>query len=119
MRTSIPVSTTANVPVVQAFFVLGAFILRGIKQFARALKHRRDTTVLARMDERMLADIGLTRADLQDAISVMPWNDPTALLRTRALERRLARHGISLGLTAQTDSAFKAPPTDRPARLSV
>jgi len=37
----------------------------------------------------MLADIGITRADVRDAFSEPFWDDPTALLRERALERRL------------------------------
>jgi hypothetical protein len=36
----------------------------------------------------MLADIGITRADVRDAFSEPFWDDPTALLRERALERR-------------------------------
>ena len=42
---------------------------------------------LAGLDRRMLADIGITRADVRDAFSEPFWDDPTALLRERALER--------------------------------
>lgn len=43
------------------------------------------------LDRRMLADIGLTRADVRDAFSAPFWDDPTALLRARAIERRVQR----------------------------
>jgi uncharacterized protein YjiS (DUF1127 family) len=83
-----------------------------LDRVAVAMKHlvlwrqnRRDAAVLARADDRMLADIGLSRSDVFDALSGSPWNDPTALLRVRALERRLSRRHVSLGLSAES-----APP---------
>jgi uncharacterized protein YjiS (DUF1127 family) len=63
--------------------------------FARAWKHRRDMAMLARFDDRMLADIGLTRGDLRDAVSEPVWRDPTTLLVSRAQERR--HHRVHLG----------------------
>jgi hypothetical protein len=39
----------------------------------------------------MLADLGITRVDLRDAFSEPFWEDPTALLRERAIERRMNR----------------------------
>ena len=126
MRTRIPIVPIAGAPVVQGFVLLAAFVVRWAKQLARAIRHRRDTAMLAGMDERMLADIGLTRADVRDAVAVLPWCDPTALLRDRALEKRLARRRISFGFDRQIgapsispDDAFQAPPTDRPARYSI
>ena len=71
------------------------------KKFERAIEHRRAAQALAKFDDRMLADIGLTRADLRDAYAESLWQDPTNLLRARALERRLARHGISHGLASE------------------
>ena len=50
--------------------------------------------MLAGLDRRMLADIGLTRSDLNDAFSEPFWEDPTALLRERAIERRLNRPSL-------------------------
>ena len=74
----------------------------------------------------MLADIGLTRSDVRDAFAEPLWQDPTELLRTRALERRRARHAF---LSGSYDSQVTAPPlaptdyvrpkTDRPARFMV
>jgi uncharacterized protein YjiS (DUF1127 family) len=63
----------------------------GIKTLAKYFEHRRDAAILARLDDRMLADIGLTRSDLRDALSQPPWRDPTAVLVTRAGERRAGR----------------------------
>ena len=53
--------------------------------------------MLAGFDDRMLADIGLTRSDVRDAFAEPLWQDPTDLLRTRALERRRAATHSSLG----------------------
>ena len=74
---------------------------RGALRVIKKIQHRRAATILARFDDRMLADIGLTRADLRDAYAGRLWDDPTHLLRSRALERRLARHGISHGLSIE------------------
>jgi uncharacterized protein YjiS (DUF1127 family) len=99
-------------------------ILRGV---AQAYRNRRQAAALARLDDRMLADIGLTRSDVRDAFAVPMWDDPTYLLRSRALERRLFRHRVGPGLP---EAWFAAPPlvptegakypaTDRPARYTV
>ena len=66
-----------------------AVVTQWLKDFMRARRHRRQARLLASFDGRMLADIGITRADLRDAFSEPFWDDPTALLRERALERRL------------------------------
>lgn len=62
-----------------------------MRHLAEAMKHRRDATMLAGFNDRMLSDIGLTRSDLADAYAEPLWRDPTALLATRADERRQAR----------------------------
>jgi uncharacterized protein YjiS (DUF1127 family) len=56
-----------------------------------AIEHRRELAHLADFDDRMLADIGLTRRDLYDACSEPLWQDPTNMLAHRAAERRLRR----------------------------
>src|ERR1700730_18226696 len=73
---------------------MAAWVFRRVLE---AAKHRQDMAVLARADDRMLADIGLTRSDLRDAVSGRLWDDRTILLRARALERRLGRSGVSHG----------------------
>lgn len=83
--------------VVQASLVLIAMLLRFAKRVVRGVQNRRAAAVLAHLDARMLADIGLTRSDVRDATTAPMWDDPTTLLRTRALERRLRRHRLNLG----------------------
>ena len=73
---------------------VGRALLRGIiaarlRQLARTLRHRREAEILAGLDEHMLADVGLNRADLRDAFSGPLWRDPTSVLGQRAEERRV------------------------------
>ena len=103
-------------------------LVRQLRRIAQAYRNRNDASVLASLDDRMLADIGITRSDVRDALAEPLWHDPTDLLRARALERRLGRHAISYGL--HEEAWFAAPPlapaeaarypaTDRPARYTV
>lgn len=57
----------------------------------RAFRSRREMRMLAGFDDRMLADIGLNRSDVRDAVSEPLWRDPTRVLVKRARERRLSR----------------------------
>jgi uncharacterized protein YjiS (DUF1127 family) len=75
----------------------------------RAYRHRRDMHVLASFDDRMLRDIGLTRGDLRDATAEPVWRDPTAVLVTRARERRTYRR--RLWTHTGTSDSVEAPPT--------
>ena len=75
---------TANV----SFISIDRFFSRlahNVWGMAIAIKHRRELAQLADRDDRMLADIGLTRDDLYDASSEPFWVDPapTLLKRTR------------------------------------
>ena len=79
---------------------------------ARARRHRKQAAALAQLDRRMLADVGISRADLRDAFSEPFWEDPTALLRERALERRWSS-------ALARDVAFARLRTDRPSRETV
>ena len=101
-------SFAATAPIQRALAAIWRSFAYRAKQFERAIEHRRAAQALARFDDRMLADIGLTRADFRDPYSESLWEDPTTLLRARALERRLARHGISHGLESETSPV--APP---------
>ena len=83
-----------------------------LKRLARARRHRRQAAALVGCDGRMLADLGISRADLRDAFSEPFWEDPTALLRERALERRWNR-------ALAREEAFRRLRTDRPARQSL
>ncbi len=89
------------------------------RHIARAHRHRREAAMLAGLDRRMLADIGITRSDVRDAFSEPFWEDPTALLRERALERRWNRVLMRSELAERTEPGFRRPPTDRPARQAM
>jgi uncharacterized protein YjiS (DUF1127 family) len=69
---------------VRALAALG----RGLTRLGRALANRQQAAVLASLDDRMLSDIGLSRSDLRDAYAEPLWRDPTAILASRAAERR-------------------------------
>ena len=88
MNANIPVLPIAGGALVRALFALVALVTYWLKQLARARSHRREARMLAGLDRHMLADIGITRSDLRDAFSQPFWDDPTALLRERAIERR-------------------------------
>src|SRR5262245_40054838 len=111
MSAPYPVFPVAGGVLVRALASLVALVTAWLKQLARARRHRREANVLAGLDRRMLADIGITRADLRDAFSEPFWDDPTSLLRERALERRLghairrAEFDLSAPRAAQAQSA--------------
>lgn len=94
MSAQYPVIPVAGATLVRAFASLVAMVSYWLKAIARARRHRREANALAGLDRRMLADIGITRSDVSDAFSEPFWEDPTALLRERAIERRMNR-GVS------------------------
>ena len=85
--------------------VAGIVVAR-TREFFLLIKNRHDAATLASLDERMLADIGLTRGDLRDAYSEPVWRDPTAILVSRVHERRINRRRTSIGLS---EKVFDAP----------
>ena len=98
--------------VVRVLAGVAAPFAQGFKTLARAHRNRREARKLAGLDRHMLADIGITRADVSDAFSQPFWQDPTVLLNERAKARRhqrfAPRHG-KCGL-----SAAAATPGARP-----
>lgn len=60
----------------------------------RFLQARRQLLVLGGMSDRELADIGLLRQDLHDAVSLPVSVTPTSLFQRRVAERRLARERL-------------------------
>ena len=102
-------------------------------RLANAWRHRHDTAVLAALDDHMLADLGLSRSDLNDALSEPLWRDPTALLARRHGERRRSRRAVRAGHKAIAElvgqcaapsivpgtDAFSFLPGDPPARLTL
>jgi uncharacterized protein YjiS (DUF1127 family) len=85
--------------------VTGIVVAR-LRTVLQTWKNRRDATILAGMDEHMLADIGLTRGDVRDAFSEPVWRDPTPILVSRAHERRINRRRLRSGLA---EKSFDAP----------
>jgi uncharacterized protein YjiS (DUF1127 family) len=81
----------AALPALRTLNRAGAAAAKRVRHVCEVLRNRRDAAVLASFNDRMLADIGLTRSDLHDAFAEPPWRDPTAVLVARAQERRTAR----------------------------
>lgn len=116
---------SAAAPLIRALAALGARVERGLKAVAKRIQNRRDAMRLAGLDERMLADIGLTRSDLRDAYGEPMWRDPTDILARRAAERRVRhqRADLSCVKAVRPPSPLTAlppmrcyPPLDRPVR---
>jgi uncharacterized protein YjiS (DUF1127 family) len=114
MNANIPVLPIAGGTLVRALLALVALVASWLKRFSRARQNRRQATVLAGLDRHMLADIGITRADLRNAFSEPFWDDPTALLRERAIERRLAFPRATRPVAVE--NGFRRPPIARRAR---
>lgn len=90
-----------------------AAAVAGAKHLAQVMRHRRDAAILASFNDRMLADIGLTRGDVADAFAAPPWRDPTVTLADRVQERRTSRRGIWPGrLWLLQPSPSIVPPGD-------
>ncbi|HVZ51258.1 MAG TPA: DUF1127 domain-containing protein [Pseudolabrys sp.] len=122
MSANYPVLPVAGGTLARAFVAGLSLVTYWFKQIARARRHRREAAMLAGLEGHMLADIGITRSDLRDAFSEPFWEDPTALLHERAIERRwnqaLMRADIAAS-EAVSRSGFHRPRTDRPARHTV
>jgi uncharacterized protein YjiS (DUF1127 family) len=67
---------------------LPARVIGLIGRLYRAYHHRSAIAVLGDVSDHMLADIGLTRADLRDAFAEPAWRDPTCLMSARARRAR-------------------------------
>jgi uncharacterized protein YjiS (DUF1127 family) len=123
--TSLTISAAA--PWARALATLAGRAGRGLKRIAERIKNRRDAMRLVDLDDRMLADIGITRSDLRDAYSGAPWRDPSELLARRATERRVRRRRVELTCAVQhrTQTAMFGSPVicypaaNRPARYLI
>jgi uncharacterized protein YjiS (DUF1127 family) len=98
MSTSYHLPTTFIQTVACAVQTATGVVLSHARQFYEAIRHRRPIAVLAEHDERLLADIGLTRDDLRAAVREPIWRDPTELLSRRVSATRAKAR--SAGLTA-------------------
>ena len=119
MTANIPVLPIAGGTLVRVLLALVALVTYWLKLLARAVRHRREARVLAGLDRHMLADIGITRSDVRDAFSEPFWDDPTALLRERAIERRMNRGVMRAPPRPDVESGFSRPATNRPARQAI
>lgn len=119
MTAKIPLLPIAGATVLRMSLSALALVTHWLKELARRRRHRRDACVLAGLDRRMLADIGITRSDVRDAFSEPFWEDPTALLSERADERRRNRRRAQSYPIALPQTGFRRPPITWPARRAV
>jgi uncharacterized protein YjiS (DUF1127 family) len=121
MRTFTPVLPLGATIPARAFGSFAAAAVRAVKAFVRARRNRRDALALAGLDRSMLKDIGISRSDLNDAFSSPFWEDPTAILKERAIERRLGRtlKHREVKHERAPEPGFTRPAMDRPARQTV
>lgn len=61
-----------------------------METIGRVVERRQVMADLAHLDDHMLRDLGVTRADVRDAAAAPLFEDPTQLLVLRARERRAA-----------------------------
>jgi uncharacterized protein YjiS (DUF1127 family) len=116
ISTSQPFQRSHREPaIVRAAF---AIVLNGMRKFARLLKNRRNARMLAGMDDRMLADIGLSRSDLRDAYAQPLWRDPTDVLAGRARDKRIHRRGRVDALPVNSPSIAPDASSVAPAKRS-
>jgi uncharacterized protein YjiS (DUF1127 family) len=124
-----PALTTSavSIPFGHVLAIAATVGARLCRRIVGAWRHRRDAAVLAGLDDHMLADLGLTRADLNDALSEPLWRDPTTVLARRQGERRWARHAAAADLVdlfaappiAPGTDACVLPPRDPPPQLRL
>ena len=120
MTSSTETLKTAAGPLWRTIVAVVGFGFVRIRNVVLAFRHRRDVEMLARFDDRMLADIGLTRNDLHSALAEPFWRDPGHVLIARAGESRRARRlrpGRPTGATVTAPSIVPDPAI--PARATI
>ncbi|CEJ11315.1 hypothetical protein BN1110_01603 [bacterium YEK0313] len=95
------------------FAVLAARAARALAAARAWHRARCDYQALCELDDGALRDVGLSRSDLRAASAVDFFDDPTALLAARALERRDGRR-VPAGdrSAARPHSADRSRPAD-------
>jgi uncharacterized protein YjiS (DUF1127 family) len=116
MTANIPVLPLAGATLARGFIGLSAQFGRLAQTVSRVLRNRRDARILARLDGHMLADIGITRSDVNDAFSTPFWMDPTELLRERVQDRRLNRPAQLRVVTSRIEANVRRPAATSPVR---
>jgi uncharacterized protein YjiS (DUF1127 family) len=91
MTSHVEACKSAAEPVGRVILAAAALVTMRLRQLATAFRHRHDAAVLLHLDDRMLADIGLTRREVRQAFDQPVWCDPTQLLVDRVARRRPAR----------------------------
>ncbi|GLK78834.1 DUF1127 domain-containing protein [Methylopila turkensis] len=81
---------TARITPAKVAIFVARDVMRRAAAVAVAWRRRNDLRELARFDDRMLADLGLSRGDVASAASEPMWRDPTLRLSALAIERRAA-----------------------------
>jgi uncharacterized protein YjiS (DUF1127 family) len=121
MRTYFPTLPIGAGTLARGLAVITTALAQQLKALARARRNRKTAAALAHLDGRMLKDIGISRADLNDAFSSPFWEDPTSLLRERAIERRLNRglRATSSGPEPGAQGSFVVPRLNRPSRQAI
>lgn len=71
-----------------AILSVGAVARRQVEAVRNWREAHRSYAALCEMDERTLADLGLTRSDLRDATAAGYFGDPTEVIAARARERQ-------------------------------
>ena len=92
MRTAIPHFDTAPLArTLGAWRHIGSRVATWLKAaiaaWAQTRRHHREVAVLQTVDERLLREVGLTRADVEGAVSTPFWRDPAATLEGRTAPR--------------------------------
>ncbi|NIX76682.1 DUF1127 domain-containing protein [Microvirga terricola] len=102
-------STTFAMNVPAATFA--ASVARAVASLVRALKHRREVMHLAEFDDRMLKDIGLTRADVEGALAEPLVRNPSSVLvrcaARRAWSERMVKSERNVHLVAPTVNSVR------------
>jgi len=91
MTSHVEACKSAAEPFGRVIFAAAALVTMRLRQLAVAFRHRHDAAVLLNLDDRMLADIGLSRREVRQAFDEPVWRDPTQLLVDRLARRRPAR----------------------------
>ena len=91
MTSHVEACKSAAEPFGRVIFAAAALVTMRLRQVAVAFRHRHDAAVLLNLDDRMLADIGLSRREVRQAFDEPVWRDPTQLLVDRLARHRPAR----------------------------
>jgi uncharacterized protein YjiS (DUF1127 family) len=121
-------AAAAAILAVRAVGALGSAGQRALHRLVRAIRNRYDAAKLTGLDDRMLADIGITRSDLRDAFAEPLWHDPTDLLARRHAESRCSRRRAAFEHSTTSKRAVPGcgstpapghPSADRAARYLI